>query len=54
MDFMEAADFDSGIDLCRGDGCVPQDFLDHTEVGATGKKVGGKAVAEGMRRDSRR
>ena len=36
------------VDLCGGDGFMPEHFLDCTQVGATFQKVGGKGVAQSM------
>ena len=40
-----------GVDLCRGNVCVTEEFLDDTQVGAVGQEMGGKGVAQQMRVD---
>ena len=48
QDFFEAAFFDVGVDLGRGDVGVAKEFLDDAEVGAAGEEVRGEAVAHEM------
>lgn len=42
---LEAAFFNVGVDLCGRDIGVPEEFLDHAQVGASAQQVRGKAVA---------
>ena len=41
-----------GVDHCRFDVLVAEEFLDGTDVVAIFQQVGGKAVAEGMATDA--
>jgi hypothetical protein len=45
------AQLDARVDLGCGDGSVSQQFLHDPEIGAPGKKMGGKAVPERVRTD---
>lgn len=40
-----------GVDLCRADITVAKHTLDAANIGAIHEKVGGKAVAHGVRAD---
>ena len=40
-----------GIDLCRGNVCVAQEFLHHAKIGAAFEQVRGERVPKRVRRD---
>src|SRR5690606_13158755 len=49
----QAVRIDGGVDLGGGEAGVTQQFLDRAEVAPSGEQVGGKGVAQGVRRGRR-